>query len=205
MEEGNVIQHRDYLMIEEEKRKRARVVRATVEGPLMRWVSKAEEVIVKEYLPPIPFQTPDPRNQYRDQPFDQATGPTQFVVNFHQNTQPSGSEPVQPSSLYESQIHQFHAPNPAPLPPPERKERVEKNYVVVETQQSETAPLPTWKQTMEAMFGDHVKWDEVRVFTGKNRPLCQFQLRSNTVHLMAFDFSSSKRKMSYHWAGRELL
>jgi hypothetical protein len=42
MEEGNVAQHRDYLSIEEEKRRRAKPVRPTVQGPLVRWVSRIE-------------------------------------------------------------------------------------------------------------------------------------------------------------------
>ena len=41
-EEGNIKEHRDYLIQEEEKRRRARVVRMAVTGPLVRWVSKVE-------------------------------------------------------------------------------------------------------------------------------------------------------------------
>ena len=44
MEEGNTIEHREYLSIEEEKRKKARVVRKNVEGPLLRWISKVEHI-----------------------------------------------------------------------------------------------------------------------------------------------------------------
>ena len=42
-EEGNLRQHRNYLRNEEERRKRAQVVRPTVQGPLLRWVSKEGE------------------------------------------------------------------------------------------------------------------------------------------------------------------
>ena len=49
-EEGNIIDHRDYLKVEEERRKRARVVRTTIEGPLIRWISRREEI--KVVVPP---------------------------------------------------------------------------------------------------------------------------------------------------------
>ncbi|KAG6874140.1 hypothetical protein C0995_005557 [Termitomyces sp. Mi166 len=57
-EEGNIIDHRDYLKVEEEKRKRARVVRTTVEGPLIRWISRGEETKVVIQPPPTPTFTP---------------------------------------------------------------------------------------------------------------------------------------------------
>ncbi|KAG5337489.1 hypothetical protein C0989_009525 [Termitomyces sp. Mn162] len=51
-EEGNIIDHRDYLKIEEERRKRSRVVRTIIEGPLIRWISRREEI--KEVVIPPP-------------------------------------------------------------------------------------------------------------------------------------------------------
>ncbi|KZV61826.1 hypothetical protein PENSPDRAFT_759167 [Peniophora sp. CONT] len=45
-EEGNIAAHRDYLALEEEKRRKAHAVRPSVTGPLVRWVSKREEVQV---------------------------------------------------------------------------------------------------------------------------------------------------------------
>ncbi|KAF5314022.1 hypothetical protein D9611_006973 [Ephemerocybe angulata] len=55
-EEGNIIEHRDYLKNEEAKRKAARVVRPSVTGPMLRWVSKLvdEKVPVEMPLPPPP-------------------------------------------------------------------------------------------------------------------------------------------------------
>jgi hypothetical protein len=38
-EERNVIEHRDYLKTEDEKRQRARLVRPAIEGRLVRWVN----------------------------------------------------------------------------------------------------------------------------------------------------------------------
>lgn len=46
MEEGNTVEHQNYLFVEEEKRKRAHAVRATISGPLLRWVSRREVVSV---------------------------------------------------------------------------------------------------------------------------------------------------------------
>jgi vacuolar protein sorting-associated protein 72 len=56
----------------------------------------------------------------------------------------------------------------------ERVDDVCKNYIVHELSQDPSAAKPPWKDTMSAMFGDEVKWDEVRVFTGKQRPLSEF-------------------------------
>ncbi|KAJ3974791.1 YL1 nuclear protein-domain-containing protein [Lentinula raphanica] len=47
-EEGNLVDHRDYLKHEEEKRQmRNRRDQVMVSGPLLRWISKAEEVEVE--------------------------------------------------------------------------------------------------------------------------------------------------------------
>ncbi|KIJ58721.1 hypothetical protein HYDPIDRAFT_171155, partial [Hydnomerulius pinastri MD-312] len=51
-EEVNIIEHRDYLRLEDEKRARARLVRRSIEGPVLRWISKKE--IVKVPVPPPP-------------------------------------------------------------------------------------------------------------------------------------------------------
>ncbi|KAJ7250648.1 YL1 nuclear protein-domain-containing protein [Mycena rebaudengoi] len=45
-EEGNLAAHRDYLLLEDEKRRRARVIRPRVAAPLVRWVSRVEEARV---------------------------------------------------------------------------------------------------------------------------------------------------------------
>lgn len=46
MEEGNIVEHKNYLSVEEEKRKRAHAVRATISGPLLRWISCHETVTI---------------------------------------------------------------------------------------------------------------------------------------------------------------
>ena len=55
----------------------------------------------------------------------------------------------------------------------QRKRKIAKNYVVLENAQTEKAPRVTWKQTMEGMFGDHVRWEDVRVYSTRNRPMCE--------------------------------
>ena len=46
MEEGNIFEHRNYLFVEEEKRKRALAVRTAISGPLLKWVSRRETLSV---------------------------------------------------------------------------------------------------------------------------------------------------------------
>lgn len=171
MEEGNIIQHRDYLKLEEEKRRQARVVRPAVKGPLLRWVSRVEEVPVREEpITPMPSTSShDPKVNYQYHQWSQVAGPSQFVAG----TYTSQDQPQQNTDWYDRPLYNSNPPTPTStsLQASVRKEKVEKNYVVIENQQTEKATRPTWKQTMEGMFGDHVKWDEIRVFSGK-RPLC---------------------------------
>lgn len=188
MEEGNIIQHRDYLVLEEEKRKLARVVRPTIEGPLLRWISKVEEEPKSKISNP-PFQSsagpsnPNMMAQYNR--WDQSPGPAQFIVNFQEPLRSQYPQPPTSQSasvdVLDKPAHDTSGADLSPSPSnlkPVSKEKVEKNYVVLETRQSEKAPLPTWKQTMEAMFGDHVRWDELKVYSGKNRPLCMHPVSS---------------------------
>jgi len=58
-----------------------------------------------------------------------------------------------------------------PLEREYRLETIAKNYVVHELAQQRGTAKPTWAETMQSMFGDHVKWDEIKVFVGKGRPL----------------------------------
>ena len=53
-------------------------------------------------------------------------------------------------------------------------ENVAKNYVIHEISQDELATRPLWKDTMTAMFGSHVKWEDVRAYVSRGRPLCEF-------------------------------
>jgi len=61
-----------------------------------------------------------------------------------------------------------------------KKEKVAKSYLVHELMSADQldsddrGTKPDWESTMEAMFGDHVRWKEVMVYTGKNRPLGRY-------------------------------
>ncbi|KAG6840715.1 hypothetical protein C0991_004858 [Blastosporella zonata] len=273
-EEGNIVDHRDYLKVEEEKRRRARVVRTAVEGPLIRWISRAEEIKVVVPPPPAPTFTPAragfsymPYSTMGSTPYGQSTpytysagvfphmatagyatgyalapvatastataGPSSESVAASQqpsqqvpqstsvlprptsqpltqsvpsttpqvtpasqiptsqlSAQPTSTQstpqltsgptsqpatmavPYQPTHYnpYLAQLQSVWSPPPPP-PPVEKIEKVTKNYVVHELAQTEAAPKPPWNETMSAMFGDDVQWDELKVYVGKNRPL----------------------------------
>jgi hypothetical protein len=181
--------------VEEEKRKRARVVRATVQGPLLRWVSKVEEIEVVEEAP-----TPAPTfagtassiygtglSPYQGLPWVASTSSTANAMaspapsQFQSHEQAGSPFPAWPPFPSFPQSIPQGAPlapptlptQPAPLPEPrKRTEKVAKNYLFHQLAQYADAPRATWNDTMEAMFGDHVKWDELKVYTSKGRPLC---------------------------------
>ena len=237
-EEGNIVEHRDYLKNEAEKRKRARVVRTTIAGPLLRWISKKEEVKVAVPPPPTPpvYNYPPSLSLYKGaygtsghlfspMAYSYTTGATHYAMNVASSpTQPRAAgtpsanpQPIMtttqyhayqrymdptysafpmwpPAHPYQTPASTSTIPTPlatsatAPAPPgnsvsgtiqqpsePEtRLEAVTKNYVVHELAQHRNMPKPSWVETMASMFGDHVKWDEVKVFVGKNRPLCEY-------------------------------
>lgn len=200
MEEGNIKEHRNYLALEEEKRKKARLMRTAGEGPLLRTISKAETVTVKIQPvfvpPPQPQYTPaysgphlpagflqlaPPEHTARYMPAPPvpppptaATPPVTFVHHYNQEVPVAG-----PSSWYPAHLQQSAPPPPQILPPPEPIERTEvvgKTYVVHELSQEEDASKPLWKNTMSAMFGDHVNWEELKVYSGKGRPLSAYRI-----------------------------
>lgn len=197
MEEGNIVEHRNYLTLEEEKRKRARLVRTTVQGPRLRWISKSERVKVLMAPPPAPALPPAAPygNPYNPTPYLANRNPYTPVAYLHPSnaqypghvmnaTQPptlsymsSSSATVPPPPYYTYPTSALPPPTAPVLPPPppppiERIETVARNYVVHETAQTGNPAKPSWLNTMKAMFGDHVKWDELRVYTAKGRPLC---------------------------------
>ncbi|KAH9891204.1 YL1 nuclear protein-domain-containing protein [Cubamyces lactineus] len=187
MEEGNIEEHRNYLTIEEEKRRKARVVRTSVNGPLLRWVSKAEETAVQidpgQVLPPEPSSIPRPPVYPATYPATPSTPaiptgapgysytPATTAYLPPPQASPFQQWPPPPPVVYQP------LPPPLPLPPPPppepiiRREKVAKQYVVHELEQTEKAARPTWSNTMTAMFGDHADWEHMRVYTTKGRPL----------------------------------
>jgi len=143
MEEGNIFEHRNYLFVEEEKRKRALAVRTAISGPLLRWVSRRETLSV-----PSEGQLSDGRN--------------------------GASSSILGASVAKLEVQQPTNGVDVPLPIPAVKfhtENVAKNYVIHEMSQDESATRPPWKDTMAAMFGSHVKWEDVRTYVSRGRPL----------------------------------
>ncbi|EAU93298.2 hypothetical protein CC1G_13221 [Coprinopsis cinerea okayama7 len=124
-EEGNIIEHRDYLRNEERKRRKARKVeRVRVTGPALRWVSRIEEI---------------EKNEENDQ-------------------EKSGGKDESASLAADGKPEQ-------PLAPTSKEtQRIRTNYLVHRERR------PDWLDTMEAVFGDHVDWDKVKVYVGKGRP-----------------------------------
>lgn len=179
MEEGNTEEHKNYLTIEEEKRRKARVVRASVHGPLLRWTSKTEEITVR--VDPAP--PPAMHTQYPP-PYGGAPGYSYVPPQYMPPQQTSSSMPQSPfqqwpppppPAMYQTEsAPQPYVPQPyVPSPPPQpifRKEKAAKQYVVHELEQVEKAPRPTWSSTMTAMFGGHADWENMRVYTTKGRP-----------------------------------
>ncbi|KAI0825324.1 YL1 nuclear protein-domain-containing protein [Trametes gibbosa] len=186
MEEGNIAEHKNYLTIEEEKRRKARVVRTNVQGPLLRWISRADEITVR-VDPGLPLARPT-LYPYYGAPHMTASAPGYSHIHVPPTYLPLQftSPPVQQSPFqqwpppplppgYQSQPSP-HMPPPH-LPPPSqavfRKDKVGKQYVVHELEQVEKAPRPSWSTTMAAMFGDQTDWDNVKVYTSKGRPLAR--------------------------------
>jgi len=78
-----------------------------------------------------------------------------------------------------------------------RTEEVTKNYVIHENSQDESATRPPWKDTMAAMFGDHVKWEDVKAYVSRGRPLCELCKSYHILTLMGY-YPSSTRTAMFH-------
>jgi vacuolar protein sorting-associated protein 72 len=108
-----------------------------------------------------------------------APSPQQQQSYYPNVSQPAAQTQQAPASA--SQVTQIasgeqpvNATTSAPLEPAYCLETLAKNYVVHELAQQKGTAKPTWAETMQSMFGDHVKWDEIKVFVGKGRPLCKY-------------------------------
>jgi hypothetical protein len=62
---------------------------------------------------------------------------------------------------------------------------VTKNYIIHELGQVEGTRKPRWKDTMRAVFGDHVRWETLKVFTGDSRPVGECIMPYNRVRGVA--------------------
>lgn len=197
MEEGNISEHRNYLTLEEEKRRRARVVRTTVQGPLLRYISRKEEikVMVQPVAVSMPSSMPNGVSASTPLPYGYSYSPPvlqqgnsmmqpqahhipgQYPYPYTHAQHSTGPNTFRPPPNGTPQSHSTFLYHNYPLPPPpqpqqpeERIETISRSYVIHETSQSEDASKPRWSETMSAMFGDHVNWEDVRVYVGKGRP-----------------------------------
>ena len=165
----------------------------------MRWISKTEQMTVRIQPPPpppsqytypysassqLPAGYPQPPSftpssssvtgYYTPPPQYGAMAATSPQMTFihHQYSQSHGTSSS--TSAWPQAVTQQPL---LPSEPIERIETVARNYVVHENGQDEDATRPLWKETMQAMFGDHVNWEELKVYTGRGRPmrtlLCQ--------------------------------
>jgi hypothetical protein len=182
-EEGNIVEHRDYLRLEEEKRKRAQAVRTSIYGPVLRWISKGEEakVVVEapqfarpygSLYPPVPaYSNSNVPNSIKSS----SSAPTSYpfsgsgTANLQLHMTPvlttATSSQLSGQMSYASASQQLQSI--------ELKGKVTKNYVLHELAQYDGVPKPPWADTMESMFGDHVNWEELRVYVGKGRPFSE--------------------------------
>ena len=259
-EEGNLVEHKDYLRLEEEKRKRARVTKTAVAGPLIRWVSRREEVKVI-IQPPAPAPPPPstttstslplasypnfagpafgypysyayrPGSTYSDylryhQAYSQGlyakgtsstTDDTQSQSSMSQQLAPAIVQPASTPASSELQVATVAPPSTSASPattvitqtqlaaipqsqqpqPIEKLETVAKSYIIHELGQHEGVRKANWTETMKAMFGEHVRWDEVKVYVGKGRPMCTFESEISCFNLMDYD-STTEAYMPYN-------
>ncbi|KAL5495775.1 hypothetical protein ACEPAI_1239 [Sanghuangporus weigelae] len=165
-EEGNIVSHRNYLEEEEEKRKRARVVKRKLTGPVLSWVSRIED----ETAQPEPAASdlvPVSKSLQCSQT-NVALGNTAMGADNASIHQPYGSAPL-PSSYFASSAALQALSHPQARLQTTKVERVVKNYLIHKV--DEGMPRPGWSESMKAFFGDHADWNEMRVYVGKHRPL----------------------------------
>jgi hypothetical protein len=213
MEERNTTEHRNYLSVEEDKRQRARVVRAAVHGPVIRWISRSvdlppDQSSVLTSSPPEHALSPA-QEQEATRVADADPGSNVSKYGFAYtgwSTTPAVAELLArssalPSTSRTSVPHHAVAAEPSPFPvwptqPPRpaaakvdvpplssmistaqapassttEAGKVVKNFVVHELDQAEDTDSPSWKDTMQALFGQDIAWDELRVYVGRGRP-----------------------------------
>lgn len=142
--------------------------------------SQAPPSVTLSHFSPYQYQTSPfpvwpPTHQQPYYPIISTTTPSTSIP-------PSSSEPenqlaatsIMPAASLSTQPNPLPTdPQPAISEPEYRSEPATKNYLVHELAQHRGAPRPTWGDNMKAMFGDHVKWEDLKVFVGKNRPHCK--------------------------------
>ncbi|KAL5534739.1 hypothetical protein ACEPAG_1203 [Sanghuangporus baumii] len=168
-EEGNIVSHRNYLEEEEERRKRARVVKRKLTGPVLSWVSRIEDETVQSEpaasdLTPVSTFT----KSHQSSQTNVALGNTAVSADNASIHQPYGSAPL-PSSYFASSAALQALSHPQARLQPSKVQKAVKNYLIHKV--DEGIPRPGWSESMKAFFGDHADWNEMRVYVGKHRPL----------------------------------
>ena len=173
-EEGNIIEHRNYLSQEEEKRRRAQVVRKSISGPVLRFISKVQNVEL-----PVDASSAQPSGTSSAQ---ETNVPRNFSVDTPHTLDSTSHQPIfmncvlptNPSvQSFDNTIGQSPISSiepPLQEPPQIRTEKVAKNYLIHELGQTTGISRPSWENTMRTVFGDHAQWETLQVYTSKNRP-----------------------------------
>ncbi|KAF8508476.1 YL1 nuclear protein-domain-containing protein [Gautieria morchelliformis] len=256
MEEDNIKSHRDYLVTEEERRKKARVVKPTTVGPKIRWRSRVEDVTVTVYEPAVPLsqsqrpswsspfaptasssaksgtpyqtpyaapstgQPPSSTSSQTSQPHQASQYSFAYAASSTQTMPTSSTTSPKPatqgtpanSQSYANQYYQYSYYTPQTQSPQSQyqpygsyysyqqpagqytspqqprphlqlhpqgqiarkaTEKQAKNFVEILVNEERPQDKPTWRETMNALFGEHADWDNVRVYVGKNRPFAR--------------------------------
>lgn len=180
-EESNLIEHRDYLKLEEEKRKKTRPVKHGIEGPLLRFISRKEETKVLVKHPP----------QLQSARFNGLSGSLSSASSEGPVYKPYFASPS-PSGSYNSQLQRvLHAARAAL--PEGITIGLEKSYVIHELGQEEDTPNPTWGETMTVMFGGYNQTS-----LRETRPPCQSNLRCRWLRAHLY-FSARPADLSAYW------
>ncbi|KAL1722750.1 YL1 nuclear protein-domain-containing protein [Schizophyllum commune] len=116
-EEGNVAEHRDYLKREEEQRRKARVAKQKLTGPLVRWLSRAEEIVMRVPDPDAPPPSPPPPPLPAPSQTNQPPGGSHVYEGYSSTSAPPSSAlDVSLAELSASSHYPFAGHYPAPEP-----------------------------------------------------------------------------------------
>ncbi|KAL1744447.1 YL1 nuclear protein-domain-containing protein [Schizophyllum fasciatum] len=97
-EEGNVAEHRGYLKRAEEKRRQARVAKQKLTGPLVRWVSRGEDVVTHVEVSHS-FPTANPTSPWGSR-YDGSSRPYPAPSSFsYSPTEPASTDLQYPDSM----------------------------------------------------------------------------------------------------------
>jgi hypothetical protein len=180
MEEDNISEHRNYLVVEEEKRHRAKPNRIALDGPFVRWVSRTEQAPLQIDQSREASLASEDVSKFGWAYTGWAATATPTVMSHPFAVWPPTDHPrslqdlhVIPASATLPDLidHDLPLASVESTPKPNScTENVMRNYVVHELGQTDGANKPSWKETMCALFGDHICWEDLDVYIGKGQP-----------------------------------